>query len=347
MLQPARSYSAGGYRYGFNGKENDNEVKGSGNQYDYGFRIYDPRIGRFLSVDPLTKSYPFYTPYQFAGNMPIAAIDLDGAEAKVSIDFGTVTKDRTAIQIAANVDIKIQIINLSAVANKDMNLDAVAYNLKSDLEKKLTGSSTEMMNLPFIFKSEGNIVTSVENAKTPSENKDYSVTYTTKTSATVSVVNDISQIDNNAWVFAIIDDVRDDADREVCGKAYGQGYGKVAIGEAKDFSLLKFTTEGRNTALHEILHLLGAGDTYPPNSGLPGTQNKDNAMYSTQGKMNLTVGQLVQEIWRATIGNVDGPFRTGASAYKQPTSDKDKQPTQEQLKEFIKENGTASKLKED
>jgi RHS repeat-associated protein len=70
----------GAYRYGFNGKENDNEVKGSGNQQDYGMRIYDPRLGRFLSVDPLAVSYPWYTPYQFAGNMPIEAIDLDGLE---------------------------------------------------------------------------------------------------------------------------------------------------------------------------------------------------------------------------------------------------------------------------
>lgn len=78
---PGRTYTAGnGYRYGFNGKENDNEVKGEGNQQDYGMRIYDPRLGRFLSVDPLTKEYPWYTPYQFAGNKPIEAIDLDGAE---------------------------------------------------------------------------------------------------------------------------------------------------------------------------------------------------------------------------------------------------------------------------
>ncbi len=69
-----------GYRYGFNGKENDSEVKGEGNQQDYGMRVYDPRLGRFLSVDPLTKGFPFYTPYQFAGNMPVWAIDLDGAE---------------------------------------------------------------------------------------------------------------------------------------------------------------------------------------------------------------------------------------------------------------------------
>ena len=78
---PGRSYSAGNsYRYGFNGKENDNEVKGQGLQLDYGFRVYDPRIGKFLSMDPLFQSYPWYTPYQFAGNKPIAAIDLDGLE---------------------------------------------------------------------------------------------------------------------------------------------------------------------------------------------------------------------------------------------------------------------------
>jgi RHS repeat-associated protein len=69
-----------GYSYGFNGKENDNEVKGQGNQQDYGMRIYDPRLGRFLSVDPLAKDFAWYTPYQFAGNKPIVAIDLDGLE---------------------------------------------------------------------------------------------------------------------------------------------------------------------------------------------------------------------------------------------------------------------------
>lgn len=43
-------------------------------------RVYDPRLGRFLSVDPIGASFPWYTPYQFAGNKPIFAIDLDGLE---------------------------------------------------------------------------------------------------------------------------------------------------------------------------------------------------------------------------------------------------------------------------
>jgi RHS repeat-associated protein len=82
MQMPGRTYSQpnSGYRYGFNGKENDNEVKGQGNQQDYGMRIYDPRLGRFLSEDPITKEYPELTPYQFAGNTSIQAIDLDGLE---------------------------------------------------------------------------------------------------------------------------------------------------------------------------------------------------------------------------------------------------------------------------
>jgi RHS repeat-associated protein len=82
MIMPGRTFTAAtsNYRYGFNGKEKDNEVKGEGNQYDYGMRIYDPRVGRFLSTDPLQKQYPELTPYQFASNSPIEAIDLDGLE---------------------------------------------------------------------------------------------------------------------------------------------------------------------------------------------------------------------------------------------------------------------------
>jgi RHS repeat-associated protein len=85
MIMPGRTIINGsGYRYGFNGKENDKEVKGEGKQQDYGMRIYDPRLGRFLSVDPISNEYPELTPYQFASNTPIWAIDLDGLEGLVA-----------------------------------------------------------------------------------------------------------------------------------------------------------------------------------------------------------------------------------------------------------------------
>lgn len=78
MDMPSRTFGMQA-RYGFNGKERDKDLH-SLTAYDYGFRIYNPAIGRFLSVDPLTKEYPWYTPYQYAGNKPIKYIDRDGAE---------------------------------------------------------------------------------------------------------------------------------------------------------------------------------------------------------------------------------------------------------------------------
>jgi RHS repeat-associated protein len=71
-----KSDTGGSYRYGFNNKETDTET----DLQDYGFRIYNPSICKFLSVDPLADDYPWYTPYQFAGNKPLRYIDLDGLE---------------------------------------------------------------------------------------------------------------------------------------------------------------------------------------------------------------------------------------------------------------------------
>ena len=65
--------------YLYNGKELLDENADLG-WLDYGFRNYDPQIGRFPQLDPLSWEYPYYTPYQFAGNDPIANVDLDGLE---------------------------------------------------------------------------------------------------------------------------------------------------------------------------------------------------------------------------------------------------------------------------
>jgi len=46
--------------------------------------VYDPRVGRFLSTDPLAREFASLSSYQYAMNTPIQATDLDGAEAKLS-----------------------------------------------------------------------------------------------------------------------------------------------------------------------------------------------------------------------------------------------------------------------
>jgi RHS repeat-associated protein len=79
VLLDGRTFASESYRYGFNGKEKDDEVKGvTGSSYDFGSRIYDPRVGRFLSVDPLVNNFPSLSPYQYANNSPIYFVDEDG-----------------------------------------------------------------------------------------------------------------------------------------------------------------------------------------------------------------------------------------------------------------------------
>ncbi|MBW7869148.1 MAG: hypothetical protein H3C31_12600 [Brumimicrobium sp.] len=72
--------ASGGYRYGFQAQEKDDEIKGKGNSVNYEYRMHDTRLGRFFAVDPLTKEYPFYSPFQFSGNSVIALIELEGLE---------------------------------------------------------------------------------------------------------------------------------------------------------------------------------------------------------------------------------------------------------------------------
>lgn len=80
-IMPGRNFqSATPYRYSFQGQERDDEIKGAGNSINFKFRMYDPRLGRFFAVDPLTSDYPHYTPYSFSGNKVISAIELEGLE---------------------------------------------------------------------------------------------------------------------------------------------------------------------------------------------------------------------------------------------------------------------------
>jgi|694.fasta_scaffold59965_1 RHS repeat-associated protein len=73
-----RTISGDGYRYGFNGMEADNEVKGNGNSYTTEFRQYDPRLGRWLTVDPLAGKAAGWTPYRAFFDNPIINTDTDG-----------------------------------------------------------------------------------------------------------------------------------------------------------------------------------------------------------------------------------------------------------------------------
>lgn len=99
-----RGFTRDEYRYGFQGQESDNEIKGNGNSVNYKYRMHDPRLGRFFAVDPLVKEYPELTPYQFSSNNPIGMIEIEGLEGTPAA--GQVTKPKPIIKLwkVKNID---------------------------------------------------------------------------------------------------------------------------------------------------------------------------------------------------------------------------------------------------
>ena len=130
---PGRTYSPNAYRYGFNGKEKDDEIKGSsGTSYDYGARMYDTRIGRMFSRDPMGDiAYPGLTPYSGMGGNPICNID---AEGKLIIYFGGYWIGKDNMPQIRNIEYwDVQLLQNAAFTYKDNN--AMFFNGSSSTKQ--------------------------------------------------------------------------------------------------------------------------------------------------------------------------------------------------------------------
>lgn len=148
---PGRQYTNGNkYRYTFNGKESDPETVGTaGGTQDYGMRIYNPSLGKFLSVDPIAKNFPWNSPYAFAENGPIDAIDLDGLE-RFRIKDGTVsiydpkTNSRTEYKVKQlfleKTDAKFEVIDEDGVSKETFKYQEFACQMKGfKIERQISG----------------------------------------------------------------------------------------------------------------------------------------------------------------------------------------------------------------
>lgn len=87
---PGRKFNGSAYRYGFNGKEKDDEINNIDGAYDdFGARMYDSRLGRFFSTDAKFTETPYLSPYNALENCPILNIDPDGNSAVAYINKKT------------------------------------------------------------------------------------------------------------------------------------------------------------------------------------------------------------------------------------------------------------------
>lgn len=102
---PGRSYSPNVSDIGFNGKREDNEIYGEGNALDFGARIYDSRLGRWMSTDPEQRKFPGISTYAFCYNSPIAFNDPTGESGRLTVNHGskTITLEQTVFLYGKDV----------------------------------------------------------------------------------------------------------------------------------------------------------------------------------------------------------------------------------------------------
>lgn len=119
----------------------DDEIKGKGISYDFMFRIYDSKLGRFLSVDPLANSYPWNSTYAFAENRIIDGIDLEGKEWESA---GKLYNFRTG-KFEAKYKIKISLVNDSQILT-NQQLNSILPQMQMLTESFLEGGDGTFSN---------------------------------------------------------------------------------------------------------------------------------------------------------------------------------------------------------
>ncbi len=81
-------------KYLYNGKELQDEFF---ENYDYGARFYDPELGRFHTVDPLSEKNNMQSSYSYAANNPIRYIDWMGLDT-FNINIENQSINRTIVE---------------------------------------------------------------------------------------------------------------------------------------------------------------------------------------------------------------------------------------------------------
>jgi RHS repeat-associated protein len=172
ISERSETFTSNSYRFGFNGKEQDNEVSGSGNSYDFGARIYDSRLGRWMSTDPLWKLYPEMSDYSFALNSPLVFIDEDGKKVIVGTK-GDEKDDRQPVLRTINSAFNGKVI--ASVANElkgYIKIELAEGVTKDDLSKEEL-ATFELLNNMMLNDERYTIFSGKTNQRGYSSQEDY------------------------------------------------------------------------------------------------------------------------------------------------------------------------------
>jgi RHS repeat-associated protein len=134
-----------GYRYGFQGQERDDEIKGEGNSVNYKFRMHDPRVGRFFAVDPLAPEYPWNSSYAFSENRLLDGVELEGLEVRLFVESGNGTTNQGHVFLSVSESKNLTVYTYGRWAGTDPNSSGGGSSLGDGpgVMIKLTGQDAQ------------------------------------------------------------------------------------------------------------------------------------------------------------------------------------------------------------
>ncbi len=289
---PNRNFSASSYRYGFNGKENDNEIKGDGNSLDFEARIYDSRLGRFLSVDPDISKYPFMSPYCFAANSPLRYVDIDGkgpGDVIVHKYDSKVVNGKTHITVEATINVTIKILNLSS---HNVDVEKLGYKIATSAEKNFGGESSYDVKQQLMY--DGGMRKKLTDVHVDANIK-YNVRY--------EVINslDDKSIQKSDNVMVLVDEIKTQGRMNAGGltNAVGGNFALVEVGEDNNPNKPDlYYNNIAATAVHEFGHQVGLDEAYKFNqtTGVMESNSLGNIMGAGQSYSSTLYNEQRGEI---------------------------------------------------
>ena len=155
------------YKYKYNGKELQDEL--NLNVYAYGWRDYDPAIGRFNKIDRFAEKYASLSTYSYTANNPIIYVDVQGDSIRVSNailfkqDMNTIYgKDTNYFNVDNNGNVNLSANGIVAIIKggvnglhdyKNESLSGVTQLISSEVVTNIIYSNDELKD------SSGNLIT--------------------------------------------------------------------------------------------------------------------------------------------------------------------------------------------
>lgn len=113
-------------------------------------------MAKFLSIDPLSPDYPWYTPYQFAGNKPIWAIDLDGLEELIYQESAKDYQQGINAVVAADKYLTEQYASMTSPERSHMKIYIAAESFMDESHPGAYGTASNLTQYIHYYKKMSN-----------------------------------------------------------------------------------------------------------------------------------------------------------------------------------------------